>query len=81
MAPGYFDGVVSLWSAMLTESYSLELLSEVGIPSEERYLSIGWKVGVPKLEDDVCSTTSHFVSQLLRLKLGFELAILLVEVI
>ena len=37
---------------MLTESYSLELLSEVGIPSVERYLSIGWKANVPRLEDD-----------------------------
>ena len=52
MASGYSDGVVSLWSAMLTASYSLELLSEVGIPSVERYLSISWKVGVPRLEDD-----------------------------
>ena len=39
---------------MLTESYSLELLSEVGIPSMERYLSIGWKADVPRLEDDEC---------------------------
>ena len=39
---------------MLTESYSLELLCEVGIPSEERHLSIGWKADVPRLEDDVC---------------------------
>ena len=62
MAPGYFDGVVSLWSAMLTESYSLELLSEVSIPSEERYLSIGWKVGVPKLEDDECAVHHNYVA-------------------
>lgn len=39
---------------MQTESYSLELLREVGIPSEECYLSIGWKADVPRLEDDVC---------------------------
>ncbi len=37
---------------MQTESYSLELLGEVGIPSEERHLSIGWKADVPRLEDD-----------------------------
>ena len=37
---------------MLTESYSLELLSEVGIPSVERDLSIGWKADVPRMEDD-----------------------------
>ena len=62
MASRYSDGVVSLWSAVQTESYSLELLSEVGIPSEERHLSIGWKADVPRLEDDVCAVHHNYVA-------------------
>ena len=62
MASRYSDGVVPLWSAMLTESYSLELLSEVGIPSEECYLSIGWKADVPRLEDDECAVHHNYVA-------------------